>query len=121
MANERSANLVFPEVEQTRIANLRHSFELQALLAREGAEGAIRSPVPGGLAIIGLDQATFAGEQFAVKAVGGFCIQGVGTRLAAGAVKGSFNRETLETAVGFGAPCRFHVLVADFAQCLRLP
>src|SRR5882672_9795044 len=102
-----------------RIVVLPCGLELGAIRPNEGGEFTVRSAMPGGLSVVGFDQAYVANDQFGVIAIGELGVEGVGSVLAIGCVKGSFDDYRCCFGERLGAACSFDVLVYDFLRVLR--
>ena len=74
--------------------------------------------MPGGLSVVGLDQAGIAGDQFGVVAIGEFGVQRISSGFAIHGVEGPFERDGQRFRQRFRAADRFDVLVDKFLRVL---
>src|SRR6267154_6841705 len=102
-----------------RIVVLACGLELGAIRPNEGGEFSVRGAMPGGLSVVGFDQAYVATDQFGVIAIGKLGVEGVGSGFAIGCVKGTFDDHRCCLGERLGAACSFDVLVYDFLRVLR--
>src|SRR6267378_4849690 len=102
-----------------RIVVLARGLKLGAIRSYEGGEFSVRGAMPGGFSVVGFDQAYVASDQFGVIAIGEPGVEGVGSGLAIGCVKGAFDDYRCGFGERLGAACSFDVLVYDFLRVLR--
>src|SRR5712671_8001588 len=102
-----------------RIVVLSRGLELGAIRSNEGGEFSVRGAMPRGLSVVGFDQADVANDQFGVISIGKLGVEGVGSGLAIGCVKGTFDDYRCCFGERLGAACSFDVLVYDFLRVLR--
>src|SRR5882762_3281325 len=102
-----------------RIVVLPCGLELGAIRPNEGGEFSVRSAMPGGFAVVGFNQADIANDQFGIIAIGELGVEGVGSVLAIGCVKGTFDDYRCGFGERLGAACSSDVLVYDFLRVLR--
>src|SRR6266404_1964128 len=102
-----------------RIVVLPRGLELGAICPNEGGEFSVCGAMPGGLSVVGFDQAYVTNYQFGVIAIGELGVEGVRSVLAIGCVKGAFDDHRCCLGECFGAACSFDVLVYDFLRVLR--
>src|SRR5882762_3455035 len=102
-----------------RIVVLARGLELGATGSNQGGEFTVRSAMPGGLSVVGFDQAYLANDQLGVIAIGKLGVEGVGSVLAIRRVKGTFDDYRCGFGERLGAACSSDVLVYDFLRVLR--
>src|SRR6267154_2074299 len=102
-----------------RIVVLARSLELGAIRPNQGGEFSVRGAMPGGLSVVGFDQADVANDQFGIIAIGELGVERVRSGLAIGCVKGTFDDYRCCFGERLGAACSFDVLVYDFLRVLR--
>src|SRR6267142_4663150 len=102
-----------------RIVVLARGLELGAVRPNESGEFSVRGAMPGGFAVVGFDQIDITDDQFGVIAIGELGVEGVGSGLAIGCVKGTFDDYRCCFGERLGAACSFDVLVYDFLRVLR--
>src|SRR5216684_161849 len=102
-----------------RIVILPGGLELGATRANQGGEFTIRGAMPGGLAVVGFDQADVTDDEFGVIAIGQLGVEGVGSGLTIRRVKGAFDDYGCCFGECLGAAYGFDVLVNDFLRVLR--
>src|SRR4029077_1850479 len=112
------ADLVLLGVDEVGIVVLASGFELAALRANQGREFAVRGAVPGGLAVVGLDQVGVTGDQFGIEPVGLPGVECERAGLVVGGVEGTFDGDCFGLGEGFGSACGFDVLVDYFLRRL---
>src|SRR6267142_5584361 len=101
-----------------RIVVLARGLELGAVRPNESGEFSVRGAMPGGFAVVGFDQADVTNDQFGVIAIGKLGVEGVGSGLAIGCVKGAFDDYRCGFGERFGPASGFNVLVYDFLRVL---
>src|SRR6202021_3278155 len=75
----RGADFSLAQRFEARVVVLRGDLHLHGIRPQERADSAIRRLLPGGVAVVGLDQRVAVGAQFGVKPVRAFYLECVGS------------------------------------------